>query len=52
MLLTEANSPDLEARRGTIERLAADLKKAGIKFRQSSGTSLDIFNKVTVAQPI
>ena len=51
MLLSEA-SPDLEQRKGTIERLAADLEKNGIKFRQSSSTALDIFNGVTSAQPI
>ena len=52
MLLSEASSPDLEKRKGVIERLAADLEKNGIKFRQSSSTALDIFNGVTSAQPI
>jgi len=52
MLLSEASSPDLEKRKGIIERLATDLQKNGIKFRQSSSTALDIFNSVTVAQPI
>lgn len=52
MLLSEASSPDLEKRKGIIERLAADLQKNGIKFRQSSSTALDIFNGVTAAQPI
>lgn len=52
MLLSEASSPDLEQRKGTIERLATDLQKNGIKFRQSSSTALDIFNGVTSAQPI
>lgn len=52
MLLSEASSPDLEKRKGVIERLATDLEKNGIKFRQSSSTALDIFNGVTSAQPI
>ena len=52
MLLSEASSPDLEKRKGIIERLATDLEKNGIKFRQSSSTALDIFNGVTSAQPI
>lgn len=52
MLLSEASSPDLEKRKGIIERLTADLEKNGIKFRQSSSTALDIFNGVTSAQPI
>lgn len=52
MLLSEASSPDLEQRKGVIERLATDLEKNGIKFRQSSSTALDIFNGVTSAQPI
>lgn len=52
MLLSEASSPDLEKRKGIIERLATDLQKNGIKFRQSSSTALDIFNGVTSAQPI
>ena len=52
MLLSEASSPDLEQRKGTIERLAADLKQNGIKFQQNSSTALDIFNGVTAAQPI
>lgn len=52
MLFSEASSPDLEKRKGIIERLATDLEKNGIKFRQSSSTALDIFNSVTVAQPI
>lgn len=52
MLLSEASSPDLEKRKGIIERLAADLQKNGIKFQQSSSTALDIFNGVTSAQPI
>lgn len=52
MLLSEASSPDLEKRKGIIERLAIDLEKNGIKFRQSSSTALDIFNGVTSAQPI
>ena len=52
MLLSEASSPDLEKRKGVIERLAADLQKNGIKFQQKSSTALDIFNGVTSAQPI
>ena len=52
MLLSEATSPDLEKRKGVIERLAADLQKNGIKFQQKSSTALDIFNGVTSAQPI
>ena len=52
MLLSEASSPDLEKRKGIIERLATDLEKNGIKFRHSSSTALDIFNGVTSAQPI
>ena len=52
MLLSEASSPDLEKRKGVIERLAADLQKNGIKFQQKSSTVLDIFNGVTSAQPI
>lgn len=52
MLLSEVSSPDLEKRKGIIERLATDLEKNGIKFRQSSSTALDIFNGVTSAQPI
>ena len=52
MLLSEASSPDLEKRKGIIERLTTDLEKNGIKFRQSSSTALDIFNGVTSAQPI
>lgn len=52
MLLSEASSPDLEQRKGVIERLAADLQKNGIKFQQKGSTALDIFNGVTVAQPI
>lgn len=52
MLLTEANSPDLEQRKGVIERLAADLTKQNIKFKQTGSTVLDIYNKVTIAQPI
>lgn len=52
MLFSEASSPDLEQRKGIIERLATDLEKNGIKFRQSSSTALDIFNGVTIAQPI
>lgn len=52
MLLSEASSPDLEKRKGIIERLATDLEKNGIKFRQSSSTALDIFNGVTSAQPV
>lgn len=52
MLLSEASSPDLEKRKSVIERLATDLEKNGIKFRQSSSTALDIFNGVTSAQPI
>lgn len=52
MLLSEASSPDLEKRKGVIERLATDLEKNGIKFKQSSSTALDIFNGVTSAQPI
>lgn len=52
MLLSEVSSPDLEKRKGIIERLATDLEKNGIKFRQSSSTALDIFNDVTSAQPI
>lgn len=52
MLFSEASSPDLEQRKGVIERLATDLQKNGIKFSQSSSTALDIFNSVTVAQPI
>lgn len=52
MLFSEASSPDLEQRKGIIERLVTDLEKNGIKFRQSSSTALDIFNGVTVAQPI
>ena len=52
MLLSEASSPDLEKRKGIIERLATDLEKNGIKFRQSSSTALDIFYGVTSAQPI
>ena len=52
MLLSEASTPDLEKRKGVIERLATDLEKNGIKFRQSSSTALDIFNGVTSAQPI
>lgn len=52
MLLSEASSPDLEKRKGIIKRLATDLEKNGIKFRQSSSTALDIFNGVTSAQPI
>ena len=52
MLLSEATSPDLEKRKGIIERLAADLQKNGIKFQQSGSTALDIFNGVTAAQPI
>lgn len=52
MLLTEANSPDLEQRKGVIERLAADLTKQNVKFRQTGSTVLDIYNKVTSAQPI
>ena len=52
MLLSEASSPDLEKRKGIIERLAADLQKNGIKFQQKGSTALDIFNGVTSAQPI
>lgn len=52
MLLSEASSPDLEKRKGVIERLAADLQQNGIKFQQKSSTALDIFNGVTSAQPI
>ena len=52
MLLSEATSPDLEKRKGVIERLAADLQQNGIKFQQKSSTALDIFNGVTSAQPI
>lgn len=52
MLLSEVSSPDLEKRKDIIERLATDLEKNGIKFRQSSSTALDIFNGVTSAQPI
>ena len=52
MLLSEALSPDLEKRKGIIERLAADLQKNGIKFQQKGSTALDIFNGVTSAQPI
>ena len=52
MLLSEASSPDLEKRKGVIERLTADLQKNGIKFQQKSSTALDIFNGVTSAQPI
>lgn len=51
-MLFEADSPDLEARSGIIDRLAADLKKAGIKFDREGGTALNIYNTVTVAQPI
>ena len=52
MLLSEASSPDLEKRKGIIERLAADLQKNGIKFQQKGSTALDIFNGVTSAQPV
>lgn len=52
MLLSEASTPDLEKRKGVIERLAVDLQKNGIKFQQKGSTALDIFNGVTSAQPI
>lgn len=52
MLLTEADAINLAKKQTIIDRLKKDLKAAGIKFRDKGSTAIDIFNKVTVAQPI
>ena len=52
MLLTEADTASLAKKQSLIDRLKKDLTAAGIKFREVGSTSIDIFNTVTVAQPI
>lgn len=52
MLLNEADAAGLAKKQAVIDRLKKDLKAAGIKYREVGSTAIDIFNKVTVMQPI
>ena len=52
MLLREADAAGLAQKQALIDRLKKDLKDAGIKFKEVGSTAIDIFNSVTVAQPI
>ena len=52
MLLKEADAAGLAQKQALIDRLKKDLTDAGIKFKEVGSTAIDIFNSVTVAQPI